>query len=855
MRRDCCKKSLYFQGVLKMLPVDSLKGKLVKLIDGGCKRFAVAAPTGSGKSTRLPVMLAEKLGGRILVLQPRRVAARMLAKGVAALYGANTGWHVRFDRRYDDSTQIVFLTEGILARMLLEDPSLKGVSAIVFDEFHERNIYADVSLALALRSQETIRGDMVLAVCSASMDSAALVEYLGVGAEKLECDSRLFPIDIRYSPPKDRNMPVWDCAAREFERLARESDSGNFLVFMPGVYEISKTVSRISASPMSKGFEVYALHGDLEPHAQDKILSKSPGRKVIVSTNVAETSLTIEGVKYVIDSGLAKVARFDPARGVNTLLVERVSLASAIQRAGRAGRTSSGVAVRLWRQNDEISFAKYNTPEISRLDLSQIILWLCSRGLKIDDLKLFEKPPIESAARAENTLQSLGAMDSLGNVTKVGTAMAAFPTEPRYAKLLIEGAKRGCIGETAMIAAMMDVGKIKLPISDTYKNVEREAMLADAHSEPEGILRLCALAKANSFSDSFCRTYGIHAANARKAFAIAADLERLARRRLKPEAENMKNGAMAKCILGAFSDHLAVRLNKGTLACRMAGGRRAEIARDSRQYASDIFVSLDVQERNVAGGVSIMLSLIAPVSADDLREMFPGDFSESAVTALDSRNKRVVGRTKTMFRDLLISESDTAKVSPDEAAKILRDEILAGRLELKDMDEDARYFIERVNFAAAVCPESGIQPIDDAAKSEIFEQMCFGCLSFSDVKALDAKAALRDWLSYEQQCLLKYLVPKSAEFPRRKKPVRIRYEISPPRAIVSAFFRDFYDFDEKKIKICDGKIRPTFEILSPGGRAVQTTQNLEEFWKTSWIDVKKELKARYPKHFKPGDPH
>lgn len=838
-----------------MLPVDTLKDDLFRLADSGCKRFVISAPTGSGKSTRLPVMLAEKLGGRILVLQPRRVAARMLAKGVASLYGENTGWHVRFDRHYDDSTKIVFLTEGILARMILEDPSLRGVSAIVFDEFHERNIYADISLALALRSQETLRKDIVIAVCSASMDPDALVKYLGDSAEKLECGSRLFPIDIRYSPPKDRSAFIWDCAAREFERLARESDSGNFLVFMPGVYEISKTVSRILASPMSKGFEVYALHGDLEPRAQDKILSKSSGRKVIVSTNVAETSLTIEGVEYVIDSGLAKVARFDPARGVNTLLVERVSLASATQRAGRAGRTSPGVAVRLWRQNDEISFDKYNTPEISRLDLSQIILWLAARGLKIENLKLFEKPPEESVERAKITLQSLGAMGANGGITGDGMVMAAFPTEPRYAKLLVEGSRRGCIRETSMIAAIMDAGRIKLPISDPYKNMEREEMAAGAHSEPEEILKLCALAKANSFSDSFCRTYGIHAANARKAFSIAADLERLARARLNPKPENASSGALEKCILGAFSDHLAVRLNKGTLACRMSGGRRAEIARDCRQYASDIFVSLDVQERNVAGGVSIMLSLITPVSAEDLKEMFADDFSESTVTALDSRNKRVVGRTKVMFRDLLISESDTAKISPDEAAKILRDEILSGRLELKDMDEDAQYFIERVNFAAAVCPESGIQPIDDAAKSEIFEQMCCGCVSFSDVKALDAKAALRDWLSYEQQCMLKYLVPKSVEFPRRKKPVRIRYEISPPRAVVSAFFRDFFDFDEKKLKICDGKIRPTFEILSPGGRAVQTTQNLEEFWKTSWIGVKKELKARYPKHFKPGDPY
>lgn len=839
---------------MRELPVDSLKPALQAALARGGRRLVVSAPTGSGKSTRLPVMLLESLGGRVLVLQPRRVAARMLAKGVSSIFGMgdSVGWHVRFDKHYGDDTKIVFLTEGILARMLLSDPELRGVSAVVFDEFHERNIYADVSLALALRTQKNLRPDLAIAVCSASMDSDAISAYLG-GAEKFECGARLFPVETEYAPPKDRDSKIWDCAAREFDRLAREESDGSFLIFMPGVYEINKTVAKISASPRSKGFDVFALHGDLPPERQDRILADTGRRKVIVATNVAETSLTIEGVRFVIDSGLARVARFDPNRGVNTLLCERISLASATQRAGRAGRTAAGRVVKLWRKGDEEYFEKYTPSEISRLDISQILLWLSAAGVSLDSLDLFEKPPTESLIRAAATLKTLGATDSLGRITKLGRDMASFPTEPRYAKLLIDGARSNCLRKTALIAALTDVGRVKIQLSDAFAEAERDALVGDAKSEPEENARLCEIAKENSFAEDFCRRLGIHSANARKAFYVASDLARLARRFENPDGAG--DFEIAKCVLGAFSDMVGVRLNKGTLACRFSGGRRGEICRESRAYASDVFVALDMSERNVAGGVSIMASSVVPISRELLAELFPDDFSETVETKFDEIHKRVVSSSSVKFRDLVLSESSCGRVDADAAAKILRGEIESGRLRLKNMDEGAEEFIERVNFAAAVCPESGIAPIDDAAKSEIILQMCCGLTSYAEVKNADVHAALRDWLSAGQLALLKYLVPKTVEFPRRKRPCQIRYDASARRATVSSFFRDFFDFDPKKIKICDGKIKPTFELLAPSGRPVQTTQNLEEFWQTSWAAVKKELKARYPKHFKPDDPH
>ena len=611
-------------------------------------------------------------------------------------------------------------------------------------------------------------------------------------------------------------------------------------------------------SPASKGFDVLALHGDLPPGEQDKVLAPGTRRKVIVSTNVAETSLTIEGVRFVIDSGLARVARYDPARGVNTLLVERVSLASAAQRAGRAGRTAPGTVVRLWRQSDEASFERFTASEISRLDLSQIVLWLKASGMSADGVGLFEPPPAESLDRAARTLANLGALDAMSRITPLGRKMAAFPTQPRYARMLIEGMRRGCLREAALIASLSDCGRIKLPIENAFAAAARDELVGDAASEPEEIARLCELARENSFDEKFCREFGIHSANARKACRAAADLERLALRACRGEApaREPEPDAAAKCVLCAFSEHVGARLNKGTLACALAAGAKGEICRESRMYADDLFVALDLQERRGgAQGVSIMASMITPIKAEYLREMFPGDFSSETVVRFDERQKRVACVELVKFRDFTVSENASAEPPKDAAARILVEKIFENPAILKSFDDSAKAFMERVNFVAAVCPESGIAPIDAPALREIFLQMCWGSNSISQVKNLDALSALRDWLSPEQQAFLKYAAPKSIEISPRRRPAAIRYDASARRAVISASFKDLFSFNPKSVSICGGKIAPTFEILAPNGRPVQTTSNLEEFWKTSWAEIRKELKARYPKHFKPDSPY
>jgi ATP-dependent helicase HrpB len=399
------------------LPIYELEDRLIASVRSH-GRLIVQAPTGSGKSTQVPQMLLNRglLGdGEVVVLQPRRLAARMLAKRVAEEVGTKlgeiVGYQIRLDSRVSKATKIRFVTEGILLRQMSFDAQLRGISAIVFDEFHERHLYGDISLARALQIQQSTRPDLKVIVMSATLDAALLKNYLAP-CEVLTSQGRTFPVEIEYLPkPVDfEHDPVWSVAARECERVASRA-SGDILVFMAGAYEINRTVQEIQGSHALRGFVCYPLHGELPPEQQDRAVARYDARKIIVSTNVAETSLTIDGVTVVVDCGLARVARFDPHRGINTLLIEKISVASADQRAGRAGRTAPGVCVRLWTEREHAQHPLQELPEVKRLDLSEVVLTLKAAG--IDDIFNFpwlEKPEAKALERAESLLEDLGAL-------------------------------------------------------------------------------------------------------------------------------------------------------------------------------------------------------------------------------------------------------------------------------------------------------------------------------------------------------------------------------------------------------------------------------------------------------------
>lgn len=365
------------------LPIEAIRSQLPDAAQRS-GQWIVQAPTGSGKSTQLPQMLLDEglvTTGRILVLQPRRLAARLLASRVAQERGTRlgdaVGFHIRFDRVYGPDTRIVFITEGILLRMMLGEPTLPGIAAIVFDEFHERHLYGDLGIAMVKRLQDGARPDLRMVVMSATLDTDALQTYLPE-AVTLQAEGRTFPITTHYleGSRARSEAPVWELATQAFQRWYREQPDGDFLIFMPGSYEIQRTVQDIMATAEGRKSVVLPLHGELPPDKQDAAVAQYDKRKVVVATNVAETSLTIDGIRIVIDSGLARISRFDPHRGINTLLIEKISRASADQRAGRAGRTAPGICQRLWSEKDHTHRAAQETPEIRRVDLSETLLQL-----------------------------------------------------------------------------------------------------------------------------------------------------------------------------------------------------------------------------------------------------------------------------------------------------------------------------------------------------------------------------------------------------------------------------------------------------------------------------------------------
>ena len=441
------------------LPIYEIAGEMTEALRRQPERprLVLEAPTGSGKSTQVPQILLDRglLGsGQIVVLQPRRVAARMLARRVAeergCRVGEEVGYQVRFENHAGPDTRIRYVTEGVLLRQILEDPSLNGVSAILFDEFHERHFFGDITLARALRIQRETRPDLAILVTSATLDGERIQAYLG-DCPRLSSQGRTFPVEIRYAPVRERQKgEIWDHIARIAKNL---DDPGDCLVFLPGAYEIRKTCDALRRAV--KDADVLPLFGEQNPREQDRAIHPGQRRKIVVATNVAETSLTIGGVTTVIDSGLARMAGYDARRGISTLTVLKISRASADQRAGRAGRTAPGTCIRLWSEEDHAQRQAQTTPEIHRMDLAEVILTLLVSGVEnLDDFEWFEKPDEAGLARASRFLAEIGALDDAGAVTTLGRRLARFPVTPRYARVLVEGAERGCFAQMCEVVAL-----------------------------------------------------------------------------------------------------------------------------------------------------------------------------------------------------------------------------------------------------------------------------------------------------------------------------------------------------------------------------------------------------------------
>lgn len=845
--------------MLAPLPIEEIRPALVAAARR-YRRIVLHAPTGSGKSTRVPSMLLDEglTGpGQIVILQPRRIAARLLARRVAwergCRLGEEVGYQVRFEGASSPRTRILYETEGILLRQMIANPDLPGVSAILFDEFHERHLYGDVTLAMALLAQQRRRPDLLIGVMSATLDGETLARYLDPCAV-LSSHGRTYPVTVEYAaaPAAVAEKPLWEQIGWQVRRLAREETSGDFLIFLPGAMEIHRTVGEIRALPEARDWIVLPLHGELPPADQDAAVDRYEKRKVIVSTNVAETSLTIDGVRVVIDSGLARLPTYDHRRGLNSLLVQKISQASADQRSGRAGRTAPGRTVRLWGEREHRSRPLREAPEIQRLDLSEIVLTLKAGGVdNVEALPWLDQPKPDSLERALSLLRDLGALDESGAITGTGRNMAWFPLHPRFGRLLLEAGRAGCLEKAALIAALAQGRSILLPL-DGKKEEERERWLTGDDPPPTDffpMVRAFEEAAQRSFDQGFCRDWGIHGLASRQAADLTGQLIRLARATGLTEAPQASTEtqwvALRRCLLAGFADHLALRLDRGTLRCAMVHGQRGELRRQTLVRQHPLLVSADLEEREVRGEAGILLDLNTAIEEAWLNELFPGEFQERQAVSFDTVQRRVVGRVERVFRGLVLAIKETPAPSLDRAAELLAEEIEAGRLVLKEWDGEVERWIRRVNFLARHCPDYGFAPIGPAERRFLLQQICHGSTAYREIKDLSPWPALRDWLGSALLPLLDKLAPEHTALPRVPR-AKLRYE-EDGQAILAATVQQLYDAPDT-LALAAGRAPVVFEILSPARRPVQITSRLGEFWTTSYPEVKKQLRGRYPKH-------
>ena len=838
------------------LPILELEGPIVEAL-AKCPRLIVRAPTGSGKSTQVPQFLLDRNlcgGGQIVVMQPRRLAARVLARRVArergTALGSEVGYQVRLDNCAGPRTRIKYETDGVILRQLLGDPHLSGVGAIVFDEFHERHLYADVMLGLALRLQRTSRPDLKLLVMSATLEEGPLREFLAP-CEAVHSEGRQYPVTVQYMDTASRREePVWDRAAREFGRAVRQQPEGDALIFMPGVSEIQRTIDELRHSPAGKGLRMLPLHGELRPDDQDAAMERFPERKVVVATNVAETSLTIDGVRLVIDSGLARKARFDPVRGINTLLVEKISRASADQRAGRAGRTAPGLCLRLWTESEQGERIAQDAPEVRRVDLAEVVLTLKAAGF--DDVAAFpwlDAPDANNLDHAVTLLGDLGALaPESGALTDMGRRLLAFPIHPRFGSMLLAADAHGCVPSVALIAALSQERSLLLggPHSPAVEKRDR-ALGEEERSDLLQELNAWQYAASCRFDTRACDELGIHAQTARRAGAIQDQFIGIAReigldtREGEPSAE-----AIEKCILAGFSDHVACRLSPGSARCRLVHGRRGTLDKASVVKGSDLLVATEIQEiGRLEGEVDVRLSRATAIETEWLRELFPSDLRRTRTVAYDAAQKRVVCSEQLRFRDLVIAQKAGAPPGPDEAAEALAAKVTDGTLTLKAWDHAVEQWIARVNLVARACPEQAIPPIEQESRLDMMRQVCLGAVGYKDIKEKPVWPVVRAWLSDEQRRRVDELAPERLTLANGRTP-KVTYEEGKP-PVIALRIQELYGVKETPA-VAGGRVSVLVHVLAPNQRPVQITSDLRSFWTNVYPQVKKQLKARYPKH-------
>lgn len=776
---------------LAKLPIDDLLPSIREALLRS-PNLVIEAPPGAGKTTRVPPSMLESVRGQVLVLEPRRLAARLAARRVAQELGEKpgetVGYQVRFEEVAGPRTRLRFLTEGILTRRLISDSLLAGVDAVVLDEFHERHLETDLALALLRRLQRTKRPDLLIVVMSATLDAAPIASYLG-NCPILRSEGRLFELSIANQPYSA--LPLEKQVAAALDALIAQASSGDVLVFLPGAAEIRRAERECRPLAERHDLLLLPLYGDLSPAEQDRAISPAPRRKVILSTNVAESSVTVEGVTAVIDSGLARIAGDSPWSGLPTLEVARISKASATQRAGRAARTGPGRVIRLYTLDDFHRRREQDPPEILRRELSELCLTLRAMGvghpLHMDWL---DTPPEAALTRAEDLLERLGAVGDRAR------QMARYPLHPRLARLVIDARERGAGEEGCRAAAALSSGA-RGPSCDLMH-------LIDSPLDP----------------------------------VTQRHFEQIRRivRPSKPDAHHRH--ALALSILTAFPDRVARRRKDNQLL--LGSGGSALLDCDAR---AEFLVAVDIEDRSEH--TLPLVRLYCAIEPAWLLDLFPDRVKERAGVEWNRTAERVEAVSALLYENLVIEETRSGTPDPEQTAALLAERALEAGIERFVDRDELQQFLARTAFASE---HRSIAKLDI---NEAFRDLCRGLKSFADLKnagpsllpALEQRAGVR---------VLNEIAPTRIRLPNGRQ-TKVHYEAGKPPWIASRL-QDFFGLRETP-RIANGKVALVVHLLAPNKRPVQTTTDLAGFWQRLYPQVRRELSRRYPKHAWPEDPY
>lgn len=798
------------------LPVDTVLADLSAALESR-RRAVLHAPPGAGKTTRVPPALlhADWLDGRVVMLEPRRVAARSAAARIASELGTRVGdlvgHRVRNDTKVGPRTRIEVVTEGVLTRMLQDDPSLPGVAAVVFDEFHERSLHADLGLALTIEAQTALRPELAIVVMSATLDDRRIADVLG-DAPVVRSEGRRHPVTTHHRPRHGSDLEADVAAAVEH---AWAHDEGDILAFLPGARWIRRTAERLAGR--LRGGIVLPLHGSLDAAEQDRALAPDPNgrRKVILATDIAETSLTIDGVRVVVDGGQRRAPRFDPRSGLTRLETGRISLASADQRRGRAGRQAPGVCYRLWSEADQQHMASFDPPEIAVADLSGLRLQLGAWGASADELTWIDRPPAHALAEAEALLEGLGALDSQGRLTAHGRDMASFGAEPRLAHMMLRGRELG-LGSLACDVAGVLTGR--------DPSTSRHVDLRD-------------------------RVLDVRRGGGSPALREARETSRRWRRELGVKGDRDDPDDTGVIVALGFPDRVGQQRGSAT-SFRLASGRGAELPAGDPLAGTAWLAVADV-DGEPAGG---RIHLAAPLEQTRLTAVFGDDIDVIDHVVWDPRKRDVVAERHHRLGALVLKREPIDRPESSALAGAWADAIAAEGLGLLPWSEALEEWRDRVAFLRR-CDGDDWPDLSDAtllaSTGEWLAPHLTGVRRRRDLGRVDLGSILRSQLDWSAQRRLDEWAPTHITVPSGSN-VRLDYgaEDGP---VLAVRLQELFGLTDTP-RLAGGRVPVVVHLLSPAQRPVQVTTDLANFWRETYPQVKAELMGRYPKHHWPDDP-